>query len=196
RQWPRAWARVWKNDRPHQAGSYPITERPCPTGSDTWSAPHPLPFLAAPFRNHAELARRVPSCYLPGMSSRRPIRAGIRAGGAPHAASGELTADALRDAFSRWASGVTVVAVRDEPHVVAITATAFVPVSIEPPLVLVCVGTNAIVLPLLEPGAAFAISILAAQQRRLASMFADPAPLGREHFAAEGEPLVHGALVG
>ena len=130
------------------------------------------------------------------MSSRRPIRAGIRAGGAPHAASGELTADALRDAFSRWASGVTVVAVRDEPHVLAITATAFVPVSIEPPLVLVCVGTNAIVLPLLEPGAAFAISILAAQQRRLASMFADPAPLGREHFAAEGEPLVHGALVG
>ncbi|HEY8470391.1 MAG TPA: flavin reductase family protein [Longimicrobiales bacterium] len=130
------------------------------------------------------------------MSSRRPIRPGIHAGRAPEGATEGLSPDALREAFSRWASGVTVVAVRDEPHVLAITATAFAPVSIEPPLVLVCVGANAVVLPLLEPGARFAISILSERQRRLASMFADPAPLGREHFAAEGEPLVRGALVG
>jgi len=131
----------------------------------------------------------------PHMSSRRPIRPGIRAGGAPEHEAGPLSPDALREAFSRWASGVTVVAVRDEPHVAAITATAFVPVSIVPPLVLVCIGVNASVLPLLEPGARFGISILSEQQRRIASVFADTGPLGREHLEQEGEPLVIGAPV-
>ncbi len=130
------------------------------------------------------------------MSSRRPIRPGIHARGAPEPEAGALSPDVLREAFSRWASGVTVVAVRDEPHVAAITATAFVPVSIDPPLVLVCVGVNASVLPLLDPGARFAISILSEKQRRLASIFADTGPLGREHLEPEGEPLVTGASVG
>lgn len=131
------------------------------------------------------------------MSSRRPIRPGIHpAGRKPEREGGALSPDALREAYSRWASGVTVVAVRDEPHVAAITATAFVPVSIDPPLVVVCIGLNASVLPLLEPGASFAISILSERQRRLASVFADTGPLGREHLATEGEPFVVGASVG
>ena len=130
------------------------------------------------------------------MSSRRPIRPGIHAHGATEPEAGALSPDRLREAFSRWASGVAVVAVRDEPYVAAITATAFTPVSVEPPLVLVCIGMNASVLPLLEPGARFAISILSEQQRRLASIFADTGPLGREHLEPEGEPLVIGAPVG
>src|SRR5690606_9975464 len=147
------------------------------------------------FRRHPALAARALHTYLPPMSSRRPIRPGIHARGAPEPEAGALSPDVLREAFSRWASGVTVIAARDEPHVAAITATAFVPVSIEPPLVLVCVGVDASVLPLLEPGARFGISILSERQRRPASLFADTGPLGREHFEREGEPLVIGAPV-
>src|SRR5690606_36010248 len=148
------------------------------------------------FRRHPALAARALHTYLPPMSSRRPIRPGIHARGAPEPEAGALSPDVLREAFSRWASGVTVVAVRDEPHVAAITATAFVPVSIDPPLVLVCVGVNASVLPLLDTGARFAISILSENLRRLASIFADTGPLGREHLEPEGEPPVTGASVG
>jgi len=142
------------------------------------------------------LAARAVRAYLPSMSSRRPIRPGIQAHGGNEPEASGLSPHLLREAFSRWASGVTVIAVRDEPYVAAITATAFVPVSVEPPLVLVCIGANATVLPLLEPGARFAISILSENQRRLASIFADTAPLGREYLEREGEPLVVGAPVG
>jgi len=53
---------------------------------------------------------------------------------------------------------------------------------------------NAAVLPFLEVGARFAVSILAEGQRRVASLFADAAPLGRAAVAAEGDPVVEGAL--
>lgn len=120
---------------------------------------------------------------------RRPIRATV------HGAGEEpVAADALRDALARWASGVAVVAVRDETHVYAITATAFAPVSLAPPLVLVCVGPNASVWPFLDVGASFAVSFLAAGQRRVASMVADGGPLLRSLFPPSGDPVVEGTV--
>lgn len=67
--------------------------------------------------------------------------------------------------------------------------------SVEPPLVLVALGPNATVRPYLPEGAEFGISILAADQRRLASVFADPFPVGPDPFTAGGVPLINGALV-
>jgi flavin reductase (DIM6/NTAB) family NADH-FMN oxidoreductase RutF len=100
----------------------------------------------------------------------------------------------FRAALAHWASGVTVVAVRDEPHVFGITVTAFASVSLEPPLVLVCLGANAVVLPILDVGTQLAISILGADQKRAAAIFTDVGPLGRELFPAEGPPVLDGAL--
>lgn len=100
------------------------------------------------------------------------------------------------EAMSRWASGTVVVAVRTDPSIAAITATSFASVSLEPPLILVCVGRDATVAPFLEEGERFAVSILAEEQRRLASMFADRGPLARDQFPAEGDPIVAEALVG
>lgn len=128
------------------------------------------------------------------MTPRRPIIAGIRTGreaGDPEAVA---AAEQLREAYSRWASGVTVVAVREGPRVAATTVAAFAPVSLEPALVVASVGRNATVLPLLEPGARFAVSIIAEGQRRLASLFSDAAPLERTLFSADGEPVLEGAL--
>ena len=176
--------------RSESKGREPREARSTPEGV---ASPRYAPTPGAP---GTALAARAVRAYLPCMSSRRPIRPGIQAHGGNEPEASGLSPHLLREAFSRWASGVTVVAVRDEPYVAAITATAFTPVSIEPPLVLVCIGANATVLPLLEPGARFAISILSEKQRRLASIFADPGPLGREHLEPEGEPLVIGAPVG
>ncbi|HEX6939288.1 MAG TPA: flavin reductase family protein [Longimicrobiales bacterium] len=125
--------------------------------------------------------------------TRRPIAARIRAQGEEAGAEARSGA-ALREAFSRWASGVTVVAVRDEATVYAITATAFLPVSIDPPLVLVSINPNATVLPFLQEGAGFGVSILAEDQRRLASIFADTGPLAQMHFPREGDPVLPDAL--
>lgn len=103
-------------------------------------------------------------------------------------------ADRLREALSFWASGVTLVAVRDGPTVHALTASAVLPVSVEPPLVAVGLGGNAAVLPFLDAGTSFAISILAADQKSLASRYADSFPVGPSPFPEEGAPVVEGAL--
>lgn len=96
--------------------------------------------------------------------------------------------------MSRWASGVTVVAVRDGARVYATTVSSFGSVSAEPPLVVVSLGPNAQVLPFLKDGARFAVSILGDSQRRLATVFADPYPVGPSPFPDDGDPVVRGAL--
>lgn len=101
-----------------------------------------------------------------------------------------LREDELREALSRWATGVTVVAVRNEGRVHALTVSAFLPVSLDPPLVLVSLGPNASVLPYLERGTPFAVSLLAAGQRGLASRFADVYPVGPSPFPSDGPPIV------
>ena len=126
-------------------------------------------------------------------STRRPISARIQASPEEEGAGG-LSESELREAFSRWASGVTVVAVRDGATVYAITATAFLPVSIDPPLILVSINPNATVLPFLQVDDQFGVSILADNQRRLASIFSDTGPLAQMHFPREGDPVLPGAL--
>lgn len=103
-------------------------------------------------------------------------------------------ADAVKEAFSRWASGVSIVAVRDDDGIHALTVSAFIPVSVEPPLVLISLGPNAAALPYLERGTPFAISLLAAGQQAEASRYADTFPVGPSPFPEAGPPVVEGAL--
>ncbi|HSJ24612.1 MAG TPA: flavin reductase family protein [Longimicrobiales bacterium] len=107
-----------------------------------------------------------------------------------------VTPQDFREALARWASGVTVVAYRHDHRVVATTVSAFMSLSLEPPLVLVGLSANATVLPFLQPGAAFGISILAGDQKRIATVFADPFPVGPSPFPIDGPPVVTDALVG
>ena len=102
--------------------------------------------------------------------------------------------ETLTEGFSRWASGVTIVAVREGSRVHALTVSAFLPVSVDPPLVLVSLGGNAAARPYLEVDTPFAISILGADQRGLASRYADTFPVGPSPFPTDGPPVVAGAL--
>ncbi len=109
---------------------------------------------------------------------------------------------ALRAAFGCFATGVTVVTVGGPtPH--GMTANSFTAVSLDPPLVLVCVGRSAIMHGCLSAAAAFGVSVLAGDQEPVARWFADPRrPLGAAQFDAvdwtpgprTGVPLIDGAL--
>ncbi|GHJ44251.1 oxidoreductase [Catellatospora sp. TT07R-123] len=109
---------------------------------------------------------------------------------------------ALRKVFGTYATGVTVVTVGgDTPH--GMTANSFTTVSLDPPLILICVGREATMHGLLAATNRFAVSVLAAEQEAAARYFADRnRPVGKEQFDAvdwtpgryTGAPLIGGAL--
>lgn len=81
--------------------------------------------------------------------------------------------DLFRQVLSHFAAGVTVVTTVDReqrPH--GLTATAFTSVSLEPPLVLVCVDKQAETYPEFEPAGVFAVNFLSLEQRDISQRFA------------------------
>lgn len=97
-----------------------------------------------------------------------------------------LDPDTFRAVLGRFASGVTVVTVLDahgRDH--GMTVSAFCSVSLDPPLVLVCVEHSASVHQVLLDTEYFAVSVLAADQEALARRFAE-AGRGPERFAGLG----------
>jgi flavin reductase len=107
----------------------------------------------------------------------------------------------LRLTFGTFATGVTVVTVGGaRPH--GMTANSFTSVSLDPPLVLVCVERKAIMHRCLTAGF-FGVSVLAADQEPLARHFANPLrPAGQAQFdgidcrpgRVTGVPLISGTL--
>lgn len=124
----------------------------------------------------------------------RPIQPTIRThAGEPGAQSGVRTAE-LREALAHWATGVAVLAAGDGGDVEAIALTAFAPLSVNPPLVLACVGNDAAVLYVIEQVGRFAVNLLAQGDRRAASDFARRLPVeGR--WEPGPDPVLRGALV-
>jgi flavin reductase (DIM6/NTAB) family NADH-FMN oxidoreductase RutF len=101
----------------------------------------------------------------------------------------------FREALARWASTVTVVAVRDADTgaVHATTVSSFAPVAADPPQVLVALGPGAQVLPFVDVGDAIGVSVLAESQSRWATVFADAFPVGSAPWQPDGAPVVPGA---
>ncbi len=82
--------------------------------------------------------------------------------------------DTFRAALGRFVSGVTVVTTRDDherDH--GMTVSAFCSASLEPPLVLACIGHDASMHGAMMHVEHFGVSILAAGQEQLARRFAD-----------------------
>src|SRR5215467_12697353 len=89
--------------------------------------------------------------------------------------SAPLTSLAFRRALGQFATGVTVVTVESAPHNVhGMTANSFTSVSLEPPLVSVCVDHNAHLLPLRNQRGKFGINILRDDQQNLSEFFSRP----------------------
>ncbi len=126
---------------------------------------------------------------------RRPIQPGIDAGGEQDEPSRGVSAEALREAFSHWATGVALVAARDGPSLEAITVTAVLPLSVDPPLLLCCLHEQASVLPMIQETGRFTVSVLSEDQRRTANIAADRVLVRTLPFEKEGDPVLAGAIV-
>jgi flavin reductase len=113
-----------------------------------------------------------------------------------------FTAKDFRAAVGAFATGVTVVTTRGEQHDYGMTANAFSSVSLDPPLVLVCVMANSEGSAHIERNGCFAVNVLHRAQEPLSRFFASrDRPRGRDAFgevphttAASGSPILEGAL--
>ena len=75
--------------------------------------------------------------------------------------------------MSRFPSGVTVITATDrQGRDFGLTVSAFAAVSLDPPLVLVCVDTGSNTLPAIQESGAFTVNLLAIGQREVAERFA------------------------
>ena len=83
-----------------------------------------------------------------------------------------LDPDIFRSVLGRFASGVTVVTtVDDDGHDHGMTVSAFCSVSLDPPLVLVCIDQAASMHDMLQPERPFAVNVLSAGQEALSRRF-------------------------
>nr|WP_165826246.1 flavin reductase family protein [Rhizobium wuzhouense] len=89
---------------------------------------------------------------------------------------------ALRDAFGAFLTGVTVVTtVSDEGAPIGFTANSFTSVSLDPPLLLVCLAKTSRNYQTLMTARGFAVNILAEDQKDVSNTFARPV---EDRFAA------------
>jgi flavin reductase (DIM6/NTAB) family NADH-FMN oxidoreductase RutF len=103
----------------------------------------------------------------------------------------------FRRALGHFAAGVTVVTAKfDDARLAGITVTAFTSVSLEPPLVLICIDKRSRMHDKLQVGGNFAVNMLAQDQefvsRRFASGDADPFREIGYREGVTGAPLLQG----
>ena len=107
--------------------------------------------------------------------------------------------DLFRDLLGRFATGVTVLTARAaDGRAFGMTANAVASVSLDPPLVLVCVDRTRDMHDVLRAAPRFALSVLAADQEAISRRFAEDTA---DRFAGttvlegpHGLPLVAGAV--
>ncbi|CAN5487198.1 flavin reductase family protein [soil metagenome] len=85
--------------------------------------------------------------------------------------------DEFRAALSRFASGITVVTTKDaEGRLHGITVSAFCSVSLDPPLILICVEKTTGSHYAIEQSGIFVVNVLNASQSELSERFASTLP--------------------
>lgn len=106
----------------------------------------------------------------------------------------------LRDAMGCFATGITIVtALATDGTPVGLTANSFTSVSLDPPLLLVCIANTAGTAPVLRGATDFGVNVLQISQQQASNRFAGK---GEDRFAAtpwgpgeSGVPLLDGSLV-
>jgi flavin reductase ActVB len=105
-----------------------------------------------------------------------------------------------RDAMARVASGVTIVTTADQGgRWWGFTASSFSPLSIDPPLILVCLARDARCHPIFTSAPAFRVNVLGPEHEQLAKRFGTK---GADKFAgdefcadSDGLPILADAVV-
>lgn len=108
----------------------------------------------------------------------------------------------MRDLMAHFATGVTVVAARHGPLLAGMTANAIASISIDPPILMASIARKAETHGAIIGSHAFAVSVLAEDQRELADCFAQPTTATKLtrfcdapwHEAETGSSILEGAL--
>ncbi len=98
--------------------------------------------------------------------------------------------DFFRQVMGQFATGVTVVTTNSKGALAGLTVNAFCSVSLNPPLVLVCVDIHSGVLPLIREGGIFAVNMLTEQQEELSRCFATQNKDRFEYFCHASSSIV------
>lgn len=111
-----------------------------------------------------------------------------------------ISNDEFRAALSHFASGVTVVTLRDKNGKLhGITVSAFSSVSLDPPLILVCIDNEAGSVYAFHESKRFVVNILREEQSQHSIQFASQIPDKfiniHYHEGVEGIPVLKDALV-
>jgi flavin reductase (DIM6/NTAB) family NADH-FMN oxidoreductase RutF len=109
--------------------------------------------------------------------------------------------DTFKQVMSRFAAGVTVVTTLHGEVPIGVTATAFSSLSIEPPLVLVCIAKGLFTHETITASEVFAVNFLTNEQLHWGKLFAGMLPDTEDRFAEvewftkeTGAPLLPGVL--
>lgn len=107
----------------------------------------------------------------------------------------------FRDVMAQWPSGVTVVTTLADGSWHGMTASSFASVSLDPPLISVCLDKKLYSHQLISTSGVFGINVLAKDQAEVARRFAGMVPGVEDRFAGEewttaetGVPLLDSAL--
>ena len=106
----------------------------------------------------------------------------------------------FRRVLGRFATGVTVLATLGRNGIQATTANAFTAVSLDPPLVLVCLHHQSLLLEEVGASGRFSVNVLAADQEHVALAMSRKGRAPQQtpgvswFLDRNGLPLLHGAL--
>jgi flavin reductase (DIM6/NTAB) family NADH-FMN oxidoreductase RutF len=106
--------------------------------------------------------------------------------------------DQFRKVLGQFVTGVTIITAIDGDEPVGVAANSFTSVSIDPPLVLFCVGRSSSTWPRIESARKFAVNILGEHQEELSRLFAtkgaDRFSSVEWHVGVGGSPVLHDVL--
>jgi flavin reductase (DIM6/NTAB) family NADH-FMN oxidoreductase RutF len=103
--------------------------------------------------------------------------------------------DQFRQVLGQFVTGVTIITATDGDEPVGVAANSFTSVSLDPPLVLFCVGRTSTTWPRIERARRFAVNILGEHQEDLSKLFAtrgaDRFGAVEWHTGVGGSPVLH-----
>ena len=112
-----------------------------------------------------------------------------------------VSPELFRNTLSKFCTGVTIVTVKNQDGVHGLTVNAFSSVSLDPPLVLVCIQKSGLAHSVLCDCQGFVVNILSAEQKELSDRFANPKLDSETRFrdsdfevSPKGVPILTGNL--
>ncbi|MFQ5750803.1 MAG: flavin reductase family protein [bacterium] len=112
-----------------------------------------------------------------------------------------VSSETYRQVLGRFATGVTIITVKNEDGMHGLTVNAFTSLSLDPPLVLICIQKNGVSHGYFSGTRSFVVNILNEKQEELANRFADTQLNSQQRFqqlsfqfTRDGIPILRGTL--